>query len=695
MFRAFVENVTDYAIFALDPGGHVETWNEGAARLNGWSAEEIIGQHFSRFYPHDEVQAGKPDAALKAAALDGRAQDEGWRLRKNDSRFWANETITALRGSDGEVLGFFTISRDLTERKRTEDELRASEERHRLVVEDVIDYAIFAVDAEARVATWNTGAERILGYTDPEIIGQPFSTIFTPEDRAAGEDVKEIETATSKGRALDARWHLRRDGSRLWVQGVLTAVRDESGNLRGFSKVMRDSTERKLLETTQRFLAGLSERLRPLAAPGEVMQLSARAIAEHLQVARCYFAELDFAKKTASILAEHHQGDLPDLSGEHPLGDLGLDLEELQRGEAVAVSDTQTDPRTAPRYECCYEPLKTRAFLAVTQRRNKGSAWAIVITAPEGPRLWTPDESELTGTVAERTWMAVHNARLYESAQTAREQAESAGRTKDEFLATLSHELRTPLMPVMMAAHRMRNDPELPEKFHRATDLIRRNVELEARLIDDLLDISRIIHRKLEFTFERVDLHAALRLALEMCEAEVASKNLRLAVELGAERFEVNGDSARLQQVFWNLVRNAVKFTPDGGSVCIRSVNQESSICVEVVDSGIGIDGLHLEKIFQPFEQGSQAASRKFGGLGLGLAIAKATVDAHGGTITVESEGHHRGATFTVHLATVAESGKAQVEQAPPVLTPPAPSGALFGPPSTSGASITPTAGPP
>ena len=397
------------------------------------------------------------------------------------------------------------------------DALSQSEERHRLVVEDVMDYAIFMVDAEGRVGTWNTGAERILGYKDAEILGRPLSMLFTPEDRAAGEDVKEVETAASKGRALDARWHFRRDGKRLWVQGVLTAIRDETGKLRGFSKVMRDSTERKLLEATQRFLAGLSERLRPLATPVEVMCLSARAMCEHMAAARCYFAELDFDKQTARVLAEHHEPDLAELAGDYSLADIGLDIEELQRGNAVAISDLDSDPRTVPRYAAVYEPQKTRAMLAVTQRRSPTSAWAIVVTAREPPRLWTPAESELIGTVAERTWMAVQNAHLYENAQSAREQAEAAGRAKDEFMATLSHELRTPLMPVLSAAHRMETDPDFPEKFRRSVEMIRRNVELEARLIDDLLDLSRIIHKKLEFQLlSRVDLHRAVQHALEI-----------------------------------------------------------------------------------------------------------------------------------------------------------------------------------
>src|SRR4029077_6988142 len=181
-FRLLVEGVRDYAIFMLDPGGRVLTWNPGAERLKGYRAEDIIGKHFSCFYPSDAAEAGKPARLLALAARDGRVEDEGWRVRQDGSRFWADVIITALRDSDGALIGYAKVTRDMTERRRTEQALHESEERFRLLVESVKDYAIFMLDQAGRVASWNAGAEAIKGYAAEEILGQHFSVFYTPED---------------------------------------------------------------------------------------------------------------------------------------------------------------------------------------------------------------------------------------------------------------------------------------------------------------------------------------------------------------------------------------------------------------------------------------------------------------------------------------------------------------------------------
>ena len=241
------------------------------------------------------------------------------------------------------------------------------------------------------------------------------------------------------------------------------------------------------------------------------------------------------------------------------------------------------------------------------------------------------------------------------AAEHARREAESAIKAKDQFLAVLSHELRTPLTPITMAASWLRNAEELSDQARSAFDMILRNAELEARLIDDLLDLTRITRNQLEIQFQAVDAHAALRAAIEVCELGIQEKRQSLNLQLAAARSLVQGDIARLQQVFWNLLKNAIKFTPEGGSISVRSRNEKQQILVQVSDTGIGIEPKMVPKIFMAFEQADRDIVKQFGGLGLGLAISKAIIDAHRGGIAVHSDGKDLGSTFTVRLRLSAE----------------------------------------
>ena len=246
IFRALVDSVKDYAIFVLDPQGYIMTWNEGARRFKLYEPEEIIGKHFSVFYPESDKKAGKPAWELEVAAETGRFEDEGWRIRKDGTRFWANVIITALYDENHNVLGFGKITRDLTER-------RASEQRYRLLVEGVSDYAIYSLDPTGVVSSWNSGAQRIKGYTAEEIIGKNFSNFYSPEDAAAGMPQRVLRTAIEEGHFEGEGWRVRKDGTRFWSSVVVTPIRDEEGTLTGFSKVTRDITDRKkLLDDLQR-----------------------------------------------------------------------------------------------------------------------------------------------------------------------------------------------------------------------------------------------------------------------------------------------------------------------------------------------------------------------------------------------------------------------------------------------------------
>jgi PAS domain S-box-containing protein len=259
-FQLLVAGVRDYAIFMLDPEGFIKTWNAGAQRFKGYVASEIIGQHFSVFYPENERTADRPGLALQTALDEGKFEDEGWRVRKDGSQFWANVVIDPLRDDAGKLIGFAKITRDITERKVAQDALRESEQRFSLLVQGVTDYAIFMLSPAGEVTNWNAGAERIKGYSHSEILGKHFSCFYTEEDRAGGLPAQTLVTARTEGRFEREGWRVRKDGTRFWAHVVVDAIRDEAGELVGFAKVIRDATERKqAAEALERANAALAQ----------------------------------------------------------------------------------------------------------------------------------------------------------------------------------------------------------------------------------------------------------------------------------------------------------------------------------------------------------------------------------------------------------------------------------------------------
>ena len=273
-FRTLIEGVQDYAIFMLDSSGCVTTWNTGAEKLKGYAAEEIIGSHFSRFYPPDAIERGWPDHELRMAEMDGRFEDEGWRIRKDGSRFWASVVITALRDNDGALIGFSKITRDLTERKQVERRLAESEEQLRLLVQGITDYAILMLDATGVVTSWNSGAQAITGYAAAEMLGKHFSRFYTPEDIHGTKPWQQLREAHDKGRASDESWRVRKDGSRFWASTIISALYDAERKHRGYVHVLQDLTQRRnaesLAETARRmheFIAMLAHELRNPLAP--------------------------------------------------------------------------------------------------------------------------------------------------------------------------------------------------------------------------------------------------------------------------------------------------------------------------------------------------------------------------------------------------------------------------------------------
>lgn len=242
--RLLDEAVDDYAIHTLDSAGRIASWSAGAARLFGHDASEILGCDYACFHTRKDRDAGVPQQALRQADAEGRFETEGWRVRSNGKRFWAQVVIDAIRDSQGQLLGFAQLIHDLSEGRAAKEALRRSQEQFRLLVQSVTDYAIYMLDHRGRITNWNLGAQRIKGYLPEEVIGRHFSCFYTPEDREAGEPARGLAAAEREGRFEKEGWRVRKDGSRFWANVVIDPIRDSDGRLIGFAKVTRDITHR-------------------------------------------------------------------------------------------------------------------------------------------------------------------------------------------------------------------------------------------------------------------------------------------------------------------------------------------------------------------------------------------------------------------------------------------------------------------
>jgi len=428
------ERVQDYAIFLLDTSGIIRSWNQGAGLIKQYSTDEIVGKHFSVFYTQADIERNWPDQELRRAMLDGRFEDEGWRIRKDGSRFWANVIITALRDNSGTLLGYSKITRDLTARKQEDERLRQSEERFRLLIEGVQDYAIYMLDNQGIVSSWNAGAHRIKGYEASEIIGKHFSRFYETEDVLAGKPWTELAMARDHGRAENEGWRIRKNGSRFWARVVVTSLHDAEGKPRGFAKVTQDLTQR-------------------------------------------------------------------------------------QHADLIANSANN-----------------------------------------------------------------LH-----------------------DFIAVLGHELRNPLAPIRNAVQLLGKSASTDPALEMSRKIIVRQSSQLARIVDDLLDVSRITRGTLSITKKPTNIADIVSRAVETAQPAIEVSKHSLEVSLPPQQVMVDGDELRLTQALTNLINNAAKYTDPGGSICVRVTRQTDDrhaiACISVRDTGRGIDPGMLDRIFGLFVQ--------------------------------------------------------------------------------------------
>ncbi len=485
----------------IDLDGRITLANARFALIAGRTPEALVGTSAFALVDRDD-QPGNVEAFRRLAADGTPFEMEMRYLRGDGVLVWVSAAVKPVLDAHDRPTAAIAIVLDVGDRRHTEQALRESEERLRLIVDNAREYAIVTLDLKLRITGWNVGAESLTGYVADEVLGERGDLIFIEEDRVAGAPQREATQALAEGRAADERWHRRKNGTRFWGSGVMMAMRDGDGD------------------------------------------------------------------------------------GSHPIG-------------LLKIFRDQTQARAA--------------------------------------------EQSLETSRAELVQALVDNRK-------ARAEAEAASHAKDRFLAILSHELRTPLTPVVMALHALERSSELPGSLRGTVELIRRNVRAELMLIDDLLDVTRISSGKLELSRSETDMHEVVHAAVDICAGDFAVKRQRIGLALHAARHVVPGDAARLQQVVWNLLKNASKFTPDEGEIQVATSNVDNRLVLVVADTGIGIASDALPVIFDAFAQEGPWVTREFGGLGLGLAIAKATIEAHHGSLVAASSGRDQGATFTIEL---------------------------------------------
>ena len=684
LHRLLVESVQDYAIFALDTAGYILSWNAGAQRFKGYTADEIVGKHFSIFYPQERIASGFPEYELREAARTGRFEDEGWRIRKDGTRFWASVVLTALRDSTGTLVGYAKVTRDLTERRGAEEALRLSEERFRLIVQNVQDYAIFMLDPSGHVATWNDGAQRIKQYTAEEIIGKHFS-IFYPPDRIAEQFPQyELREAERTGHFEDEGWRLRKDGSRFWANVVITALRDSGGHLIGFSKVTRDLTERRAsedraIESARRVAAEEAARVAADSARQRIerlQQLTAMLAATHTiaEITKIVFTEgfRTFHVDAGSLAAKESSGEFVQLLGDTGYAQLPGRFRRFNRAEELPINavlesgnqlvfGSRAERDAAfPAIKEVLAPFQATVVIPLGSRGRLVGALAMHWRAGGAP---SGDMLAFMQSFAQQCGQALERAQLYEAelaarrdAEEARARADEANRAKSEFLAAMSHELRTPLNAIGGYAELIDlgvRGPVTPEQ-HEDLSRIRRSQQHLLGIINDLLNFSRIDAGRIDYDYADVELDEIFEAVTQMIVPQAATRGIAFESRPCGPGVCIRVDRLKAEQILINLLSNAVKFTEAGGRVTLQCGRiAERAVAVEVTDSGTGIASDQLDRIFEPFVQVGRSLTSTREGAGLGLAISRELARAMGGEISVVST-LGEGSTFVLELPRVA-----------------------------------------
>ena len=643
--RTFLDSALD-CIITMDASGRVQEFNPASERVFGFSRSEAVGKELAELIIPPRLRE-RHRQGLARYLKTGEGPLIGKLIEIEALRRDGSEIMVALAINATQVNGspiFTAYLRDITERKRAEETNR----RLAAIIESSGD-AIISKDLDELVTSWNKEAERLFGYSADEIIGKPI-TVLVPPDRH-NEELGIIERLRQGERVLRYETvYFRKDGTALNVSLAVWPIKDETGNVIGASKIARDITERIRTErrrTTQYAVTNL------LAASWTLAEVATELLEAMALSGDWAFAAIwtyDEAADGLRCRNVWHEAS----ERVKKFSDLSLVI-TLPEGQGLPGRVWNSKKPTWV-YDVTRDPNFPRAPYAAAADLHGGFAFPLFfqgeidgIMELFSHNVVEPDEDllQMVEALGSQIGLFIARGRIVQELQRHKENAGAASTAKDRFLGLLTDKLRAPLTPVLTWAGKIAEQSDLRPDVQQGLKMVRGSVELEMRLIEDVLDLSRIARGKLTLQLRKADAHELLQSALEIVRSDIEQRHLTPFVALEASRHELVADAPRLQQVFWSVLHNACKFTPENGTVSVRSYNPSPRrITIEISDNGIGIEPRFVEKVFYAFEQADSQSE----GLGLGLAISKAIVEMHSGTIRAHSEGLRKGATFVIEL---------------------------------------------
>lgn len=621
-FAAAVE-LSDDAILLHDMDGSIRFCNPAAERLFGYAPEELVGQSVFDLVP-SERRTEQQEILAKVRRGERISHFETVRLARDGTPIDISLNVSPVVDATGNPVGASNIARNLDQQRRLFEA-----QAYLAAIVDSADDAIISKNLDGVIQSCNPAAERLFGYAADELIGKPVR-ILIPPHRQIEED--EILARLRRGERIDhfETVRLRKDGAEVQISLTVSPVRDASGAIIGASKIARDITAQKRVA-------------QELSAQREWFRVTLDSIGDAV-IATDAAGAVTYMNRQAEALT----GWLLDDAQGKPLVEVFEIRDEKTRqlieDPAQQVMNSEDVVRLADdslliSREGAERPIDDSC---APIRSDDGRIIGVVLVFR--------DVSEQRSTERERQTIAAERERLLYAERAARTDAERANRIKDEFVAMVSHELRTPLNAILGWAQLMMGGTQDSEVITHGLDVIARNTRLQARLISDLLDVSRIASGKLQLDIQPTELVPIIAAAMETVEQDAAAKNIRIRRDLDLSIEPIAGDRMRLQQIVWNLLANAIKFSPHGGQISVSLRRNGADVEIVVADSGVGISAQVLPYIFDPFRQADQSITRRFGGLGLGLAIVKHVAELHGGSVLAVSPGEGQGATFTVRL---------------------------------------------